>query len=101
MSLTLTSGEVFSHGGTGGTPVSLTLEEGEFWVSARLCQGQHFGDARIFYVLATMNTGRTIEAGKATGDCVTFTAGPWWQIVGFLGESGDEVDQVGFIYALM
>ena len=28
-----------------------------------------------------------------------FTAEAWWQIVGFLGQDGDEIDQLAFIYA--
>lgn len=97
--LTLTDGTAFSHGGTGGTASSLTLTSSEYWVEAELCQGVRNSETRNFYILATTSTGRTLSAGTATSDCATFTAPDGWQIVGFLGQDGDEMDQLAFIYA--
>ncbi|CZR52347.1 probable endonuclease/exonuclease/phosphatase family protein [Phialocephala subalpina] len=97
--LTLTDGTVFSHGGTGGTSASLTLGSKEYWVSAELCQGQKDGETRNFYILATTSSGNTLSAGTATSDCATFSAPTGWQIVGYLGQDGDEMDQLAFIYA--
>lgn len=97
--LTLTSGAAFSHGGTGGTSYSLTLGTSEYWVTAKLCQGKKDSTTRNFYILATTSTGRTLAAGTSTSDCATFSAPSGWQIVGFMGGSGDEVDQLAFIYA--
>ena len=92
-----------THGGTGGTAVSLTLAENEFWTSAQLCQSQKDNRTRIFYIKAMTSTGRSLAAGSVAGDCVTYSAptdGGAWQIVGFLGQDGAEVDQLGFVYAL-
>ncbi|KAI1155303.1 endonuclease/Exonuclease/phosphatase [Nemania diffusa] len=97
--VTLADGTTLSHGGTGGTAASLTLASGESWTGAQLCQGVKSGTTRIFYIKATTSAGRTLEAGTATSDCATFAAPAGWGIVGFLGQSGDEVDQLVFIYA--
>lgn len=97
--LTLTDGTSFVHGGTGGTQVQLSLAATEFWTSAQLCQGQKDSHTRNFYIKATTSTGRTLTAGTVTSDCATFTAPASWQIVGFLGQDGDEMDMLGFIFA--
>ncbi|SPN96561.1 probable endonuclease/exonuclease/phosphatase family protein [Cephalotrichum gorgonifer] len=97
--LTLADGTKFSHGGSGGTAVKLSLGQGEYWTSAVLCQGQKDGRTRNFYAEATTSAGKTLAAGTKTSDCSTFNAPSGWQIVGFLGQTGDEVDQLAFIYA--
>ncbi|KAI1091433.1 mannose-binding lectin [Rostrohypoxylon terebratum] len=97
--LTLTDGTTFTHGGTGGSASSLTLNSGEYWTSAVLCQGQKSGETRNFYIKATTSTGRTLESGTSTSDCSTFTAPSGWGIVGYLGQDGDEMDQLAFVYA--
>jgi hypothetical protein len=99
VALTLTSGAVFTHGGTGGTAASLALASNEYWTSAKLCQGQYNSQTRNFYILATTSTGRTLASGTATSDCATFRAPSGWQIVGYLGQDGDKMDQLAFIYA--
>ncbi|KAI0884909.1 mannose-binding lectin [Annulohypoxylon maeteangense] len=97
--LTLTDGTTFTHGGTGGDVSSLTLNSGERWTSAQLCQGQKSGETRNFYIKATTSSGRTLSAGTSTSDCATYTAPSGWGIVGFLGQDGDEMDQLAFVYA--
>ncbi|KAH8168448.1 endonuclease/exonuclease/phosphatase family protein [Sarocladium implicatum] len=97
--LTLKSGTTFTHGGSGGAEVSLTLGDSEYWTSAKLCQAQRNGNTRIFYIEAVTSTGRTLSTGANTGECVTYSAPSGWQIVGYLGQSADEVDLLGFLYA--
>jgi hypothetical protein len=97
--LTLTSGTTFRHGGNGGTQVSLTLGASEYWVSARVCQGKFNNTTRIFYIQATTSTGRTLATGVITSDCVTYTAPSGWQIVGYAGQSDNEVDLISVLYA--
>lgn len=97
--LALTDGTVFTHGGTGGTATSLILADSEYWITAELCQGQKDSETRNFYILATTSAGRTLAAGTSTSDCATFSAPSGWQIVGFMGQDGDEIDQLAFIYA--
>jgi hypothetical protein len=99
VSVTLASGQTLSHGGTGGTATTLSLATGETLTSAQLCQGQKNGKTRIFYAQFTTSAGKTISAGVKTSDCVTRTADTGLSIVGFLGRSGDEVDQLGLIYS--
>ncbi|KQW07210.1 jacalin-like lectin [Streptomyces sp. Root369] len=98
LSLTLANGTTLTHGGTGGTASSLTLGSGEYVTTANLCQAEKDGHTRIFYAKFTTNLGRTLAGGTTTSDCVTRTAPTGWQIAGFHGRGGDEVDKVGFIY---
>lgn len=97
--LTLADGTAFVHGGTGGSPSTLTLGAGEYWTVAELCQGQKDEQTRNFYIKALTSAGRSLTSGTRTADCNTFTAPADWQIVGFLGQEGDEMDQLAFIYA--
>ncbi|MEU0206228.1 jacalin-like lectin [Streptomyces canus] len=98
LSLTLANGTTLTHGGTGGTTSSLTLGSGEYVTTANLCQAEKDGHTRIFYAKFTTNLGRTLTGGTTTSDCVTRNAPTGWQIAGFHGRGGDEVDKVGFIY---
>ncbi|WP_069759804.1 jacalin-like lectin [Streptomyces sp. LUP47B] len=98
MSLTLSNGTTLAHGGTGGTASSLTLGSGEYVTTANLCQAEKDGHTRIFYAKFTTNLGRSLTGGTTTSDCVTRTAPAGWQIAGFHGRGGDEVDKIGFIY---
>jgi len=79
--------------------VSLTLASNEFWVSAKVCQSTRNGNLRLFYIQATTSTARTLAAGTATSECITYTAPTGWQIVGYMGRDGDEIDRLAFIYA--
>jgi len=96
---TLSNGFVLSHGGTGGTLRTLTLASNEFLRSVFLCSGQYNGLTRIFHARFTLSTGRTLSGGNTTGSCTTYTAPAGWQIVGFHGRSGGNVDKLGVIYA--
>jgi hypothetical protein len=46
-----------------------------------------------------MSAGRTASAGTTTTDCATLTAPAGFVIVSAYGQEGDEIDQVGWIYA--
>lgn len=96
--VTLENGTTLTHGGTGGTAASLTLGSGEYVTTATLCQGKYSGTTRIFSARFTTDLGRTLTGGSATSDCVTRTAPDGWQIAGFHGRTGDEVDKLGFVY---
>ncbi|MEU9413406.1 jacalin-like lectin [Streptomyces sp. NPDC048281] len=96
--ITLADGTTLTHGGTGGTASSLTLGSSEYVTTAYLCEGKYNNTTRIFYAKFTTNLGRTLAGGATTSDCVTRTAPSGWQIAGFHGRSGDELDKVGFIY---
>jgi len=96
--VTLADGTVLSHGGTGGTAQSLTLQSGEYVSSVTLNEGQYNGHTRIFYIKLVTNLGRTLSAGSQTSDAVTYTAPTGYKVAGFYGNSGDEVDKLGLIY---
>jgi endonuclease/exonuclease/phosphatase family metal-dependent hydrolase len=98
VSLTLANGTTFTHGGSGGTATSLTLEPGEHLVSAKLSQGQRDGHTRVFSAAFTTNRGRTLSAGQPTSETLTATAPAGWRIAGFTGRSGNEVDRLGAIF---
>ncbi|MFF4036854.1 jacalin-like lectin [Streptomyces sp. NPDC001816] len=99
VSLTHDGGTVLGHGGTGGTATSLTLASGEHLTSVKLTEGQKDGRTRIFSATFGTDKGHTLSAGTATTDTATFTAPSGWQIVGFTGRSGDEIDKLGVLYA--
>ncbi len=99
VSLTLDGGTVLSHGRTGGTPVSLTLASGEHLTSVTLTKGKKDGHTRIFSATFATDAGRTLSVGSTTSDTVTYTAPAGWQIIGFTGRSGGEIDKLGVIYA--
>ncbi|KAJ5888497.1 mannose-binding lectin [Penicillium taxi] len=99
VALELEDGTSFSHGGTGGTEVSLTLGSDEYWTETELCTGKYDSKTRVFYIKATTSTGNTLEAGTSTSDCSTYTADSGYAVVGFMGQDGDEIDQVALIYA--
>ncbi|MFE7070167.1 jacalin-like lectin [Streptomyces sp. NPDC057620] len=99
VSLALDGGTSVTHGGTGGTGVSLALAAGEHLTSVKLTQGQKDGRTRVFSASFTTDKSRTVSAGSATSDAVTFTAPAGWQIAGFTGRSGTEIDKLGVVYA--
>lgn len=97
--LQLSDGTKFTYGGTGGTAVSLSLASGEHWTMTVLCTGQKDGLTRNFYIQATTDKGKTLQSGTRTSDCTTFTADAGFAVVGFMGQDGDEIDQLALIYA--
>jgi jacalin-like lectin domain-containing protein len=99
VALTHDDGTVLGHGGTGGTASSLTLDPGEHLTSVTLTGGQEDGRTRLFSASFATDAGRSLTAGTATADAATFTAPAGWQIVGFTGRAGDEIDKLGVVYA--
>jgi endonuclease/exonuclease/phosphatase family metal-dependent hydrolase len=97
--LDLADGTSLRHGGWGGTANSLTLAPGEHLAQVTLTRGKKNGQTRIFSARFTTNRGRTLAGGSPTEDSVTYTAPAGWQVVGFHGRSGAEVDRLGLIYA--
>ncbi|MEQ8473696.1 MAG: jacalin-like lectin [Marinoscillum sp.] len=95
----LSNGPTLSHGGNGGTYQELTLNPGEYFNEVQFCQGKKDGHTRIFRAEFKTNQNRTLAGGNHTNDNITFIAPVGWQIVGFHGRSGSEVDKLGVIYA--
>ncbi|KAL5594738.1 hypothetical protein BROUX41_001652 [Berkeleyomyces rouxiae] len=101
VSITLSEGTTFTHGGNGGDLVTLDLAADEYWTQAQLCQAERDGKTRVFYIKAGTTKNRFREVGKTTPTCTTFTAPSGFQIVGFAGQNGDEIDQLSVIYGLI
>ncbi|MCH7232708.1 hypothetical protein L0U85_17890 [Glycomyces sp. L485] len=96
--MTLAGGTSLDHGGSGGTLGTLAMRSGEYPTELFLCRAKHDGHTRIFHARFTTSTGRTLAAGTRTDDCTTYGAPSGWQIAGFHGRAGDELDKVGVIY---
>lgn len=94
----LDNGYIMSHGGTGGAETSLMLGQGEYLSSMQLCAGKKNDRTRVAYARFTTNWERVLSGGTTTGDCTTFTAPSGYQIAGFHGRAGDEVDKLGAVY---
>lgn len=99
VAIELTDGTTFSHDGTGGTSISLTLGTDEYWIETELCTGEYDSKNRNLYIKATTSSRNTLEAGTSTDDCSTFTADDGYAVVGYMAQDGDEMDQVALIYA--
>ncbi|CUA67347.1 putative protein Mb0912 [Mycobacterium bovis AF2122/97] [Rhizoctonia solani] len=98
--LTLTSGRTFTHGGSGGTAYILDLASDEYIKTVKLCWNKHInGHTRIFYAKATTNKSKMIQVGQWSPHCATSVAPSGYGVVGTYGQDGQEIDQLGFIYA--
>ncbi|KAG0636709.1 Endonuclease/exonuclease/phosphatase [Tuber brumale] len=92
-------GEI-SHGGSGGSDLSITLGAGETIVGVYACSGEKNGHTRVFYLKVTTSADRTLDAGRTTENCVNMEQPEsGFRVAGFWGRSGDEVDRVGVIWA--
>jgi hypothetical protein len=99
ISLELDDGTRMVHGGTGGGARSLTLEFGEALIDIELCIGKKDDHTRVFFAELTTDWGNTLNGGKRTNMCTHFEAPEGFQIAGFFGRAGTEVDKLGVIYA--
>ncbi|GAA2648230.1 jacalin-like lectin [Streptomyces vastus] len=99
VSLTHDGGTSLTHGGTGGTATSLTLAADEHLTSVKLTSAQKDGHTRIFSAAFTTDKSRTLTSGSPTSSTMTYTAPAGWQIVGFTGRAGAEIDKLGVLYA--
>lgn len=94
----LSNSYILSHGGAGGTEQSLTLAANEYLSSVQVCSGQYANHTRIFYAKFTTSSGRSLSGGSTTADCRTYSAPAGYQIAGFHGRSGEELDKLGAVY---
>ncbi|ETL41432.1 hypothetical protein L916_07592, partial [Phytophthora nicotianae] len=89
----------FTHGGTGGTDNTLALEPGEYITTMEAHWGQKSGHTRIFYLSLGTNKGNTVSGGSQTKEKGTVTAPKGFQLVGFFGRYGDEMDLIGAVWS--
>lgn len=87
-----------SYGGTGGTASTLALARGEYIKSLEAHWGKKDERTRIFYLRAVTSSGRSVASGTKTSESTAVTAPDGFQISGFHGRAGDEIDTIGAIY---
>ncbi|KAF1789735.1 Jacalin-like lectin domain [Phytophthora cactorum] len=92
------------HGGRGGVlKTPLALAEGEYITIMEAHTGKHKEHTRVKYIKFTTNLGNFIEGGtwmgyNITDQVGTDTAKDGYQLGGFIGRSGDELDRVCAIW---
>ncbi|KAG6590773.1 uncharacterized protein IUM83_19560 [Phytophthora cinnamomi] len=86
------------HGGNGGNPQTLTLNSGERFQCLEAHWEQYRGKMRIFYIKISTTSGRSIAGGTPTTKTGTVCAPDGYQLGGFAGSSGKELDQVGAVW---
>ncbi|KAG3098417.1 hypothetical protein PI125_g15337 [Phytophthora idaei] len=89
----------FSHGGTGGSGNTLTFAAGERITSMEAHWGKKSGRTRIFYLSFGTSAGNSVSGGSMTEDKNSVTAPEGFQLGGFFGRDGDEIDSLGAIWA--
>lgn len=90
--------ETFSHGGSGGDPKTLKLGEGEYITSMEAHWGKKNGRTRIFYLSFGTSAGNSVAAGTQTEEKNSVSAPKGFQLGGFFGRDGDEIDTLGAIW---
>ncbi|EEY57792.1 uncharacterized protein PITG_00372 [Phytophthora infestans T30-4] len=88
----------FTHGGTGGKENTLTLERGEYITTMDVHWGQKSGHTRIFYMNLVTNKGNKVSGGSETKEKGSVTAPRGYQLAGFFGRYGDEMDLIGALF---
>ncbi|POM78119.1 Hypothetical protein PHPALM_4394, partial [Phytophthora palmivora] len=61
--------------------------------------GEKGGHTRIFYLKFTTSAGNTLAGGSTTDSSATATAPAGYQLSGFFGRDGDEIDLLGAVWA--
>ena len=95
--LTLSTGRLPEHGGSGGDEKTLNLGPGEYIESATVWVDKFGGGDRLFAIQFTTSKGNVLEGGKQTGTRSNLQVPQGYQVVGFVGRSGSAVDQLGVI----
>ena len=94
VSVTYVDGTRKTHGGGGGGAQTLGGLDKDPVVTVTLCEGTKDGKTRAGKIVLRTLAGRTLSAGKGSGNCRTINpAGR--KLYGFYGRSGDEMDLLG------
>ncbi|ETN10103.1 hypothetical protein PPTG_10831 [Phytophthora nicotianae INRA-310] len=89
----------FTHGGRGGKEDTLVLEAGEYITSFEAHLGKKRGATRVFYLSLKTSNGRSISGGTQTEIKGSAEAPEGFQLAGFFGRFGDEIDLIGAVWA--
>ncbi|KAF4321891.1 hypothetical protein G195_004514 [Phytophthora kernoviae 00238/432] len=98
LAITAPTAMSFSHGGSGGTDNTLALGEYEYITSMEVHWGQKDGHTRIFYLNFVTSSGNSISGGTQTDEKGSVTAPDGYQLSGFFGRDGDEIDRLGVVW---
>ncbi|ETI37404.1 hypothetical protein F442_16443 [Phytophthora nicotianae P10297] len=85
------------HGGKGGVAKTLDLAEDEHIIGIQAHWAKYYRHTRIMYIEFTTDAGNTISAGSPTDKIGKDSAPEGYQLGGFVGYSGNELDSVGAI----
>ncbi|KAG1705046.1 hypothetical protein DVH05_005070 [Phytophthora capsici] len=91
----------FYHGGNGGDKETRTLAEGEYITGVEVHWGKYYRKTRVMYIEFTTNTGNIISGGtpqENTDKIGTDSAPEGYQLGGFMGYAGNELDSVGAVW---
>ncbi|EGZ08987.1 hypothetical protein PHYSODRAFT_524035, partial [Phytophthora sojae] len=87
------------HGGNGGNPQTLTLKTGERIKCVEAHWGKYHGRTRIRFIKVTTTMDRWIQGGTSAPDAAGTDCAPDdYQLGGWHGSSGVELDQVGAVW---
>ncbi|ETM41304.1 hypothetical protein L914_12916 [Phytophthora nicotianae] len=91
----------FYHGGEDGDPKTHCLADNEHFTGYQAHWGKYYRKTRLMYVEFTTDKGETISGGTPTDDSGSKgkdTAPSGYQLGGFVGYSGNELDSMGAIW---
>ncbi|KAI9911038.1 hypothetical protein PsorP6_010933 [Peronosclerospora sorghi] len=99
MTIVKPSGEerTFRHGGYGGTEQSWDLADGEYIKRVAWTTDTHKGRTRIFWLEYLTNTGRKLSLTPYSDESGSYDydlAPPGFQLGGFVGGAGKEIDRL-------
>ncbi|MEZ4454091.1 MAG: Vps62-related protein [Nannocystaceae bacterium] len=86
-----------THGGGGGTPKSLDLEEDDRIVRLELSLGSVDGGTRVFWIRFTTEKGLSLEGGVKSGPVQVINVPDGFTPLGFIGRAGSAVDKLGLV----
>ncbi|KAG4064916.1 hypothetical protein PC123_g389 [Phytophthora cactorum] len=89
----------FTHGRSGGKEDTLVLKDGEYITSIEAHLGKKRGATRVFYLRLGTSNGRSISGGTETEIKGSAEAPKGFQLAGFFGRFGDEIDLIGAVWA--
>ncbi|KAL3664673.1 hypothetical protein V7S43_010422 [Phytophthora oleae] len=91
----------FYHGGNGGDKNTLTLAEGEYITGMEAHWGKYYRKTRVMYIEFITSAGNIIFGGtpqENTDKKGTANAPEGYQLGGFMGFAGNELDSVGAVW---
>ncbi|OWZ06049.1 hypothetical protein PHMEG_00021750 [Phytophthora megakarya] len=86
------------HGGRGGKDISRELSPGEYVTAMEVHWGEKGDHTRVKYIQFATNQGNTISGGNPTKNIGRDNAPEGYQLGGFYGTAGRELDSVGAVW---